>query len=413
MSTVDNFPDLRPNLLLDFANSGRVDPRIQCARASTATCYGSDGKLRTVLANVPRIDHDPLTGKCLGLLLEEARTNLLSYSSKFENVIWTKGNATFTPNASLAPDGSLTAGKLAETTANAIHNLYATVAPTAGAVAFSFFVKAAGRSLIRLTAYEASVPSNPVSAYFDLAAKSVLSSGGLSTSASIMDVGGGWLRCSVSGMSAGTSTTWQLALQTSPDASAYIGDGISGAFIWGAQLESGTASSSYIPTEAATATRAADVAALQYPTSGDIGTMLIHARLDASGVNVFFPLRARGEVNAYKGVPYCLNSNVTVRSGYVRANGQAPVVAVAPGTNVPRMQPYKSALSWSNRQFRTATNGSASADVTYDYDIPAGTHLDFCATSPASAVSGLSHIYQVSVYSASLSAAVLQRLTQL
>ena len=77
MTTITDFPAIRPSLLLDFANSGRVDPRISSTRASTATCYGPDGVLRTVASNVPRIDFDPLTGKCLGLLVEEARTNLL------------------------------------------------------------------------------------------------------------------------------------------------------------------------------------------------------------------------------------------------------------------------------------------------------------------------------------------------
>lgn len=76
MTAIANLPDLRPSLLLDFANSGRVDPRMQSTRASAATCFGPDGKLRTVAANVPRIDYDPVTGSCLGLLLEEARTNL-------------------------------------------------------------------------------------------------------------------------------------------------------------------------------------------------------------------------------------------------------------------------------------------------------------------------------------------------
>lgn len=77
MSVIADLPDIRPSLLLDFANSRRVHPLIQCMRASTATCYGPDGVLRTVASNVPRIDFDLLSGKCLGLLVEEARTNLL------------------------------------------------------------------------------------------------------------------------------------------------------------------------------------------------------------------------------------------------------------------------------------------------------------------------------------------------
>lgn len=84
MTAIANLPDIRPSLLLDFANSGRVDPRIQCTRASAATCFGPDGKLRTVAANVPRIDYDPGTGKCLGLLVEEGRTNLWTNSAVAE-----------------------------------------------------------------------------------------------------------------------------------------------------------------------------------------------------------------------------------------------------------------------------------------------------------------------------------------
>lgn len=88
MTAIADLPDIRPSLLLDFANSGRVDPRIECTRASAATCYGPDGKLRTVAANVPRIDYDPATGKCLGLLVEEARTNLFTYSAPQSNTGW-------------------------------------------------------------------------------------------------------------------------------------------------------------------------------------------------------------------------------------------------------------------------------------------------------------------------------------
>ncbi len=94
MTTITDFPAIRPSFLLDFANSGRVDPRVSCVRPSTATCYGCDGKLRTVAANVPRIDYDPATGKCLGLLVEEARTNLFTYSANVANAVWGKTNLT-------------------------------------------------------------------------------------------------------------------------------------------------------------------------------------------------------------------------------------------------------------------------------------------------------------------------------
>lgn len=91
MTAITNLPDLRPSLLLDFANSGRVDPRIQCTRASSATCFGPDGRLRTVAANVPRIDYDPVTGTCKGLLIEEARTNYIPNNTMQGAVVGSPG----------------------------------------------------------------------------------------------------------------------------------------------------------------------------------------------------------------------------------------------------------------------------------------------------------------------------------
>lgn len=75
--TVNNLPTIRPSLLLDFANSRSVDQRITFARATPATRTNEKGLIETVAANVPRLDFDPVTGECKGLLIEEARTNLL------------------------------------------------------------------------------------------------------------------------------------------------------------------------------------------------------------------------------------------------------------------------------------------------------------------------------------------------
>lgn len=77
MSNLPNFPILRPSLLLDFANSQQVDPRITFTRSSATTRTNANGQIETVAANVPRLDFDPVSGACLGLLIEEQRTNLL------------------------------------------------------------------------------------------------------------------------------------------------------------------------------------------------------------------------------------------------------------------------------------------------------------------------------------------------
>jgi hypothetical protein len=72
-----------PSLDLRFADSKSLTDAVSgqslitFTRASSGTYIGSDGLIKTALADVPRFDHDPETGESLGLLVEEQRTNLL------------------------------------------------------------------------------------------------------------------------------------------------------------------------------------------------------------------------------------------------------------------------------------------------------------------------------------------------
>jgi hypothetical protein len=64
-----------------------------------------------MLADVPRIDYTG--GGCAKLLLEPQRTNLVTYSSEFDNAAWTKGSGvSVTANTTIAPTGTLTADTL-------------------------------------------------------------------------------------------------------------------------------------------------------------------------------------------------------------------------------------------------------------------------------------------------------------
>lgn len=74
-------PAIYPTLNLDFANSQTLDPRVTFARSSTATYTDKTGLVKLAPANIPRFDFDPINRKCLGLLIEEGRTNLLVNST--------------------------------------------------------------------------------------------------------------------------------------------------------------------------------------------------------------------------------------------------------------------------------------------------------------------------------------------
>ena len=77
MAIKGRFPAIRPSLDLNFAKTKRLDPRITFTRASSGTYVGRDGLIKTAGVNEARFDHNPTTGESLGLLVEEARTNLV------------------------------------------------------------------------------------------------------------------------------------------------------------------------------------------------------------------------------------------------------------------------------------------------------------------------------------------------
>jgi hypothetical protein len=66
-----------PRMALDFTTAS-LDSRVTFARTGdTATVINSSGVIAAINANLPRFDFNPTTLVCRGLLIEEARTNLL------------------------------------------------------------------------------------------------------------------------------------------------------------------------------------------------------------------------------------------------------------------------------------------------------------------------------------------------
>jgi hypothetical protein len=76
----------RPSLDFVFTRNDVIDPRLTVIRPNQGTVITKSGKMQSVPANTARIDYDIQTGQCLGLLVEDTRTNLLSNSTQFSNL---------------------------------------------------------------------------------------------------------------------------------------------------------------------------------------------------------------------------------------------------------------------------------------------------------------------------------------
>ena len=105
MSISQNFPNTRPSLNLNFARSQTLDPRITFTRTSTGTYVDESGVIRNAVANEPRFDHDPVTGECLGLMIEEQRGNLVRNNTAQGAVVGTPGTNPTNSYFFISPSG--------------------------------------------------------------------------------------------------------------------------------------------------------------------------------------------------------------------------------------------------------------------------------------------------------------------
>jgi hypothetical protein len=203
----------------------------------------------------------------LGLLVEEQRTNLFLQSEDFSTT-WANGNSTDQTNTIVSPAGTLTGDKLVEDTNNAVHFIAQGPAIAANTNhTFSCYMKAGERTkaVMRFAKNGSPFTSNNVT--FDLSAGTATqgASGFATTNTpTITAVGNGWYRCTMGGVLDASSTdgAFQIRLVDASNNTTYTGDGYSGLYIWGAQLEAAAFPTSYIPTVAATVTRNSDAASM-------------------------------------------------------------------------------------------------------------------------------------------------------
>ena len=215
---------------------------LDVVRATTATRVNSDG------------------------LIEVTPYNLVSYSEQFDNASWIKFNSSIIANSTTAPNGTTTADKLIENTASESHFVQQSIVASNTSYTFSVFAKKAERKWVVLRSVNASFQN--VKAWFNIDDGTIgtLENG---ATAKINNYDNGWYKLEMTIPSFSTGFEFRINTSTENGVDSYTGDGTSGIYIWGAQLEVGTSAKDYFPT-----TDRLNISRLDY-TNGSCPSILV------------------------------------------------------------------------------------------------------------------------------------------
>jgi hypothetical protein len=328
-------PQIRPSLLLDFANSESVDNRITFNRASAATRYDSNGVLQTLRNDKPRIDFDPVTGECKGLLIEEQRTNISGNVSYPSSVSFLNCFGVF--NAAVAPDGTYTAllvqnvpsptsvtclfvNALSTVSAGQVYrcSIYVKAGPNPDSIAWAIYDVATSVNYGSINiAWTNGVPSI---------------TGGNGTGA-ISSAGNGWYRVSVTATVAAGKTNMLGLLYPSGG-----GAGSKNIYCWGSQFELGSFDTSLIDVKPIFTSRNSSA-----------------TYFDSTGV-----LRTAGPNQARYGYGYDSDSGKWVSQGLLLEGAATNLILSSITANIgSNWQQYNTAVLTEN--YSTAPDGSMTA----------------------------------------------------
>jgi len=287
---------------------------------------------------------------CGSWLLEKQSTNLATYSEDFSNSYWTKTGASLSSSFA-SPSGDLSAFKLVEDTSTGVHGLTAVVSGlTIGNThTISIYAKAGENNYMYMRFRYA----GNTNVMFDLVNGTIGVSGSNVLSKSIEPMTNGYYKCTITASAPTSTEGFRIYSSSNGTDISYTGDGTSGLYIWGAQVEAQSYATSYIPTNGATNTRLQDIA-----TNSGNSTLInstegvLYAEIAANNLPTFKHISLSDDSGANRLNLFIYNSDITVNfevSG-VRQSSLSYAIPNVSDFN-------KVAFSYKLNQFKLFVNG--------------------------------------------------------
>lgn len=167
--------------------------------------------------------------------------NILSKTEEFENAVWSKDSVSITPNATTAPDGTITADRINLSSGLAYYHVFQRPTVPAGVpISHSIHVKRFNTDWVWISPFGSSEGLcwfNVNTGAFGTVAGSV--------NASVDTLVDGWYRLKFSTTSGSSVNQASLGVSNSNGALAFTATGVEGVYIWGAQTELSSTPTAY------------------------------------------------------------------------------------------------------------------------------------------------------------------------
>jgi len=371
--------------------------------------------IRNAVADEPRFDHDPETGECLGLLIEEQRTNRVTNNEDLS--LWKQNsNPTLNSNDTVSPDGNTTADKVTQT-----NQVFTGVSTDMSGIttntvySCSVFIKPDGDTTTRFGFYDTSNWQGSLDTDWSSGEPSTNGSLGGASDIVYEEYPNGWYRASFKASTQSNAFAGTVSFHCHPDRT---GTGKS-AWFWGAQLEAGAFPTSYIPTSGSTETRNPDKVSMEGDNFSDW-----YNQSEGTFYSQFKGESRAGSTGYVTKIVYSISDGSFNNSHYgvtPESNGDMYWYSVSSGVGqgllgITPLQPfasnvvYKSAYAIKTNDRALSINGYIDTDSTTTLPVVNRLYIGSSWTGSSIYLGG--HISQLTYYPRRLTNTQLQNLTK-